>query len=66
MVKDQSDSERGNPPPTRGLLFPISSNGMLYMHHLTDRIAHTTVCVALAGTKINLSMGPIKKDRSVD
>ena len=26
MVKDHSDSERGNPlPPTNGLLFPISS-----------------------------------------
>ena len=26
IVKDHSDSERGNPPP-RGLLFPISSKG---------------------------------------
>ena len=27
MVKDQSDSERGNPLPPHGLLFPISSKG---------------------------------------
>ena len=27
MVKDQSDSERGNPLPSHGLLFPISSKG---------------------------------------
>ena len=27
MVKDHSDSERGNPLPTHGLLFPISSKG---------------------------------------
>ena len=33
MVKNHSDSERGNPLPPHGLL---------YMHHPTDRIAHTT------------------------
>ena len=27
MVKDHSDSERGNPPPPHGLLFPINSKG---------------------------------------
>ena len=26
MIKDHSDSERGNPLPPHGLLFPISSN----------------------------------------
>ena len=26
MIKDHSDSERGNPQPQHGLLFPISSN----------------------------------------
>ena len=25
MVKDHSDSERGNPLPTHGLLFPVNS-----------------------------------------
>ena len=27
MASDHSDSERGNPLPTHGLLFPISSKG---------------------------------------
>ena len=27
MVKDDSDSERGNPLPPHGLLFPINSKG---------------------------------------
>ena len=45
MVKDHSDSERGNPLPPHGLLFPINSNGFFYMHHPIDRIAHTTAFV---------------------
>ena len=45
MVKDHSESERGNPLPPHGLLFPISSKGFFYMHHHTDRIAHTTAFV---------------------
>ena len=45
MVKDHSDSEKGNPLPPHGLLFPISSKGSFYMHHPTDRIAHTTAFV---------------------
>ena len=46
MVKDHSDSsERGNPLSPHGLLFPLSSNGSFYMHHPTDRIAHTTAFV---------------------
>ena len=44
MVKDHSDSERGNPLPPHGLLFPISSK-VFYMHHPTDRITHTTALV---------------------
>ena len=31
-VKDHSDSERGNPLPPHGLLFPINSK-VVYMHH---------------------------------
>ena len=27
MVKDHSDSERGNPLPPHGILFPVSSKG---------------------------------------
>ena len=45
MVKDHSNSERGNPLPPHGLLFPISSKGSFYMHHPTDRIIHTTAFV---------------------
>ena len=44
MVKDHSDSERGNTLPPHGLLFPINSNGF-YMHHPTDRMAHKTAFV---------------------
>ena len=45
MVKDHSDSERGNPLPPHRLLFPISCKRFFYMHHPTDRIAHTTAFV---------------------
>ena len=38
MVKDHSDSERGNPLPPHGLLFPINST-------IPHRIAHTTAFV---------------------
>ena len=43
MVKDHSDSEKENPLPPHRLLFPINST--FYMHHPTDRIAHTTAFV---------------------
>ena len=45
MVKYHLDSERGNPLPPHGLLFPISSKGSFYMHHPTDRITYTTAFV---------------------
>ena len=45
MVEDHSDSEKGNPLLPHGLLFAISSQGFFYMHHPTDRIAHTTAFV---------------------
>ena len=44
MVKDHSDSEKGNPLPPHRLLFLINSNGS-YKHHPTDRIAHTMAFV---------------------
>ena len=47
MVKDHSDSERGNQLPPYRLLFPISRKGLFYMHHPTDRISHTTAFVIL-------------------
>ena len=37
MIKDHSDSERGNPLP------PL--HGLFYMHHPTDRIEHTKTFV---------------------
>ena len=45
MVKDHSESERGNPLPPLGLLFSISSKRFFYMHHPTNRRAHTTAFV---------------------
>ena len=41
MVKDHTNSERGNPLSPHGLLFQFSSKGSFYMHHPTDRITHT-------------------------
>ena len=44
MVKDHSDSERGNLLPLHGLLFPISSKGS-FICIIPDRMAHTTAFV---------------------
>ena len=41
MVKDHSDSEKGNPLPPHRLLLSINRN----LHHPTDRITHTTAFV---------------------
>ena len=61
MVNDHSDSERGNPLPPLGLLFPINSKGFLYASsHRQDSTNHG-LCYnsrgALVGTR-NSSMGP--------
>ena len=45
MVKDHSDSEKGNPLPPHGLLFLISSKGYFICAIQKDRIAHTTAFV---------------------
>ena len=45
MGKDHSDSDRGNPLPPHGLPFPISSKGTFYIHHPTEKTAHTTTFV---------------------
>ena len=45
MVKDHSDSEKGNPLLPLRLLFLINSKCFFNMHHPTDRIAHTTAFV---------------------
>ena len=44
MVKDHSDSERGNPLLPHRLLSPISSKGS-FICTIPDRIAHTTAFV---------------------
>ena len=53
MVKDHSDSVRGNPLLPHGLLIPISSKVFLYASsHRQDNIYHSlcyTSCGALAG-----------------
>ena len=46
MVKDHSDSEKGNPLPPHRLFFLISSKGSLICT-IIDRIAHTTAFVTL-------------------
>ena len=60
MVKDHSDSERGNPLPPHGLLFPTNSKVLLYApSHRQDSTYHSlcyTSRGALAGTR-NSSMG---------
>ena len=63
MVKDHSDSEKGNPLLPHRLLFPISSKGsfvLLYApSHRQDSTYHGlcyTSCGALVGTR-NSSMG---------
>ena len=61
MVKDHSDSEKGNPLPLHRLLFPINSKSSLYApSHRQDSTYHGlcyTSRGALAGTR-NSSMGP--------
>ena len=44
MVKDHSDSEKGNPLLPHMLLFPINSKGS-FICTIPDRIAHTTAFV---------------------
>ena len=46
MVKNHSDSKRGNPLPPHGLLFPISSKGS-FICTIPDRMAHATAFVTL-------------------
>ena len=45
MIKDHTGSERGNPLPPHGLLFPTNSKGSFILHHPTDKIAHSTAFV---------------------
>ena len=56
MVKNHSDSERGNPLPPHGLLVPISSNILLNaLSHRQDSTYYRfwyTSCGPLAGTNL--------------
>ena len=60
MVKDHSDSERGNPLPPHGLLFPINSKGsFISPSHREDSTYHDLCYTSrgtLAGTR-NSAMG---------
>ena len=61
MVKDHSDSERGNPLPSHGLLFPISSKVLLYALSHKQDITYHGLCHTSRGTKAgtrNSSVGP--------
>ena len=62
MVKDHSDSEKGNPLPPQRLLLSFNSNGALYApSHRQDNTYHGlcyTSRGALAGTR-NSSNSPI-------
>ena len=55
MVKDHSDFEGGNPLPPHGLLFPISSKGLLYASFYSLDNTYHILCYtnhgALAGTR---------------
>ena len=63
MVKDHSDSKRGNLLPHR-LYFLISSKDFLYASsHRQDNTYHS-LCAALAGTR-NSSMGILFWDTGV-
>ena len=61
MVKDHSDSERGNPLPPHRLLFPLAARVLLYASSRRQDNTHHDLCYtsrgALAGTR-NSSVGP--------
>ena len=63
MVKDHSDSERGNLLPPHGLLFPICQQGFFYVNHPSDGMAHITACVTPIVKQLN---GFTMRDRSDD
>ena len=72
MVKDHSDSERGNPLPPHGLLFPISSRDYFICtipHDFRQDCTYHGLCYTsrgvLAGTR-NSSTDRTMKDRSDD
>ena len=68
MVKDHSDSERGNLLPPHGLLFLISNKGS-FICIIPDRIIHTTAFVTPVvehWLEREILNGSTMKDRSDD
>ena len=49
MVKDHSDSERGNPLPPHGLLFSIDSKGLLYAPSHRQGNTYHSLCYTSRG-----------------
>ena len=69
MVKDHSDSEKGNPQPPQMLHYRLTARVLLYASSNRQDSTYHGLCYtsrgALAGTR-NSSMGPPMKDRSDD
>ena len=57
MVKDHSDSEKGNPQPPHRLLLSINSKGSFISHRQDNTYHGLCYTGALAGMR-NISMGP--------
>ena len=49
MVKNHSDSERGNPLPPHGLLFPININVLLYASSHRQDNTYDGLCYTSTG-----------------
>ena len=68
MVKDHSDSERGNKLPPHGLLFSISSKGSficIIPHHRHDNI-YRCLCYTSRGELAGTINGPLGTLRGID
>ena len=69
MIKDQSDSERGNPLPPHGLLFLISSKGSFVCiipqagYHIPQPLLHQSWSTGWNEKQLN---GSTMKDQSDD
>ena len=59
MLKDHSDSERKPAADTTSATFSISSKTLFYMHHPTDRIAHTMAFVILCFRGVRIKSTPM-------
>ena len=67
MVKDHSDSEKGNPLPPHGLIFPISSKGSFIcrIQNNTYRGLCYTSRGALVGTRNSSMCCPIDAQKRI-